>query len=124
MSNKTLTNQKLRIGKKSLAALPAKVSAEINRIKEDYNIASFNLLTVAEGFTLYPGEGEEYTVIVGDNQKNVKMFNQESVGALNVCYSLQGHPVMPVGAWVIILTGWYMGKRSLSVYNVVNDQIN
>lgn len=112
---------KTRISKKSLAAFPANVAAQIEAIAKDYGIKSFSFAAKPEGWKLYAGEGDNITVIYGEGVCQAEMVSENNIGGAGLRNEIGAEIALPAGAFAVVV-GYYAGYY-MTVYNAQFQKI-
>lgn len=114
----------VRISAKLLKALPAEVAQAVKDVQSGHpNVKSLNLLTVTPDYTFYVGEGNEFTLILGEAQRRMEVVAEHNSGAAGLLPTAAiGHEFKaPEGAWVLRVS--YYTRYWLDVYNVQPRQL-
>lgn len=119
---KTFRNIRLDTTTMQRAAYPAAVKAAISLIRARHpGIKTFTYRTVDEAQTFYVGEGEEFSLVLGEERSQVDVVAEHNIGGEGLAFAIGHQFKAPVGAFVLRVS--YSGRYFLDIYNVQPTQL-
>lgn len=122
LSEKKATIANLRgTGKVAKSFDPAVRNAILAMADTHPSLKSFTFHAVTPAYKFYAGEGYEYTMVVGEEQRGIEMVAEHNLGAANVSHAINAPITVPVGGFLITIS--YYGGYIMNVYNVQPERI-